>query len=136
MVKKGRLSKLEIHYIKTNPGMTNEELASELDRSVDSVAKVIRDTVVESNDSEVEAVNTDDLTDEQKEDLKRVENKPRDDNPAEVRAVDGSNLPVRNLGKNAGWVALTAAEAMRADSIPQRFSAKKGTPGARKAFKE
>lgn len=54
MVKKGRMSKIEEHYIKTNPSMSNEELAKELDRSVDSVSKVIRDT----NESMTEELDT------------------------------------------------------------------------------
>ena len=44
MTKKGPLSKIEEHYIKTNPNMSNEDLAKELDRSIDSVSKVIRST--------------------------------------------------------------------------------------------
>lgn len=139
MVKKGRLSKLEIHYIKTNPGMSNEELASELDRTVDSVSKVIRDTVVaeapqEFDDEFVEG--PDGLTEEDRRLLQQQENKPQA-NPADfVQPVDGSHLPTRNLGKNAGWVAMTPAESVRGDKIPQKFNVRKGNIGVRKAFKD
>lgn len=56
MVKKGRLSKLEIHFIKTNPNMSNEELAKELDRSVESVSKVIREVPEPQEEDQPEAV--------------------------------------------------------------------------------
>lgn len=114
MVKKGRISKIEAHYINTNSGLTDEELAKELDRTLDSVQRA-RMNLYQPEDAVAKDVEKDE----------DIENVPR--------TVQGDKA-VRNLRR--GYVAMTGAEAERSDTIAQRFTTRKTADGVRPAREE
>lgn len=103
MAKKGRLSKLEEHYINTNPGLTDEELSKELGRPLETIQKARVDTV------ETNAVAAEET--------------------GHVRTVDGDEA----IHGSRGYVTMTGAEAERGDTIPQKFGNRKTSSAIRPA---
>lgn len=118
----------EIFFVQHNPGMTDEELADKLDRTVKAVQRVRRDTndslTVEALEESIEEAVAED------ESPKTIETMPQ-------------MAKTEYLGKNGGWAVMTPSISGRADSPTvgdgggtgpaQKYTTRPGTAGVRPA---